>query len=151
MSSLSMESIVRPFVKIESRPLNIVTPPPVTPPEEVPPAFIEWGAASNFIVPSSQIETPRIFVTDNDRAFITAGREINFIERETSIFDYAPEIELPEVSRQTRTVRVWNPEELELPEEQRTSFLDVEVIDRITFRSPDGGNWVFVLDNADLV
>ena len=147
MSSLSMESIVRPFVKIESRPLNIVTPPPVTPPEAVPPAYIEWGAASNFIVPSSQLETPYVFETTNDRDYIAFSGAVNYIERDGSIFDWNPSIELPELDRVTRTVRIWNPEELNLPEDERTSFLDVEVIDRIRFRSPDGGDWVFVLNN----
>lgn len=149
MSSLSMESIVRPFVKIESRPLNIITPPPVTDPEEVPPAFIEWGAPSNFIAPNSQIDRPLVVTTDNDRDYSSFSGTVNYLEQTDSIFDWEREIEITEIARQVRTVRIYNPEELDLPVEERTSYLDVEVIDRISFRAPDGGRWAFVLNNED--
>jgi hypothetical protein len=147
MSSLTMESIVRPFVKIESRPLNIVTPAPVTDPEEVPPAFIDWGAASNFIAPNTQVSGPLVVSTENDFDYSSFSGTVNRIQQTDSIFDWEREIELAEVERQTRTVRIYNPEELNLPVEERTSYLDVEVIDRISFRAPDGGRWAFVLNN----
>lgn len=146
MASLSMENIVRPFVKIESRPLQIVTPAPVTDLVELPPAFIQWGAPSNFITPASQTD---IVVADEFGSSF-AGY-VNRIQQDGSIFDYARELLAEEISRETRVLRIYNPIELEtIPNaEDRTQYLDVEVIDRITFRMPDGETLTYVLNNAD--
>lgn len=151
MSSLSMENIVRPFVKIESRPLVIVTPQPVTDLEVLPPAFIQWGSASNFITPASQLTNPYIATIDGDVELQLGNFSggVNRIQQTESIFDWDRIIEIPEESREVSVVRVYNPEELDLPEEDRTSFLDVERIERITFRAPEGGRWTFVLDHGD--
>lgn len=161
MSSLSMEGIVRPFVKIESRPLPIFTPAPVTDLEDLPPAFIRWGSPSNFITPSSQLSGPYVVNITNDfsgenidltsieQQLQNFQNTVNRIQQERSIFDWDREIEIPEESRQVTVVRIYNPDELDLPEEERTSFLDVERIDRITFRMPEGQRWTYVLNNED--
>jgi len=166
MQSLSMESIIRPFVRIESRPLEVFTPPPVTVLEELPPAYIEWGSASNFITPESQLANPYVTTIINnidgspvDLTEITGdivsieqqlenfSHRVNRIEQTESIFDWERAIEIPEISREVSVVRVFNPDEMDLPEEERTSYLDVERIERITFRMPEGGQWTFVLNN----
>lgn len=159
MQSLSMENIVRPFVKIESRPLPIVTPPPVTDLEELPPAFIRWGSPSNFITPESQLGNPyvttiitningeQVDLTSIEQQLQAFQNTVNRIQQTDSIFDWERAIEIPEVSREVTVVRVFNPEEMNLPEEDRTSYVDVERIDRITFRMPTGGQWTFVLNN----
>lgn len=175
MQSLSMENIIRPFVRIESRPLEVFTPPPVTDLEELPPAYIEWGDASNFITPQSQLENPYVttIINNIDGSYVDLTdinnlnelqnldiasieqqlanfqNRVNRIEQTESIFDWERGIEIPEISREVSVVRVFNPDEMDLPEEERTSYLDVERIERITFRMPDGGQWTFVLNNGE--
>lgn len=118
----SMEEIVRPFVPIESFSTPRVPPTP-TPPE--PEAFLRWGQASAFQFESSFRDK--------------ATRGIGFRVGDGGDEEFPP-VTYTETGRDTSLLRVENPDD---PDQ----FVEVERIDAISFRGPNGRDTIFRLRN----
>lgn len=155
LTAISFETLVRPFGYVASAPVNRVPPAPVTDLEAEPPAYIVWGDASQFVIPERSIDRPIIVRPDPDPDAVDPDainqdsnfeNIVNLPPQEGSLFDET-NFEFREERRTTETVRVYNPEEADLPEEERTQWLDVERITSITFRTPDGLSWKFTLNH----
>jgi len=151
---MSIESLVRPFTRIESAAFVQYVPAPLSDLEDLLPAYVAWGLPSRFISPAMQLENPLVVAVSPTASNANSllgqmANRVTYLEQEGSIFDYSPSMELPETSRQTTTIRVYNPAEVEeFPDpEDRTMWVDVERIDAITFRGPDGEAWKFTLDH----
>ncbi|MES2845645.1 MAG: hypothetical protein V4747_11500 [Pseudomonadota bacterium] len=161
MTTASLESIIRPFVVIESRPQVTVAPQPITDLEEIEAIILVWGRAANFIIPGSQLDRPIVQIINNPvvpggslseditQQLIDFENRINGLEDRDTPFEDTP-FEYTEIGRTTETVRVYNPVEAEaVPvESERTQWVDVERIVTITFRSPTGEAWTFNLDHG---
>jgi hypothetical protein len=125
----AMERAVRPFVEIDSAPINRIFRRPDPPPEQLE-ATITWGASSQFILPPQSVTQPE-----------TGGPiRINWPQEEE-------EEEVPgpwtwtEVSRETSNFRVENPDD-------PSQYLIVQRIDRMTMSdSRDGETVILVFRN----
>jgi hypothetical protein len=149
---MSMEQIVRPFVLVESDPLQRVVPRPETDLEALPEAAIEWGDGSRFMIPPN-VTTPPDLIGDwefpIEDAELGGGVIVNlpgqFFWEEDHLLpedDEAPETEAiwDEVSRATSTIRVFNPQD-------ENQWVDVERIDSLIMRGPDSRQHVFRFRN----
>ena len=88
-------------------------------------AVLRWGRPSDFQFASAAVR--RVFVTQP--AYDTLPED-----------DEQVELLFTEIARETTTVRIENPSD-------SSQFVDVEVIDRISFKGPDGVVRTFVLSN----
>jgi len=168
-----LENIVRPFVVAESRPVSRPALDEVTDVETLPPATITWGQASDFLpLAARQLTKPLVYNYDalsSDTNYPqlgsggTTGLDIGptpFLElfdaEVAQIEGVDPEtgeefgideptqdavLRYEEVARAVSVVRVTNPSDSE-------QWVDVERIERIMFRGPDGRRHEFVLNHG---
>lgn len=141
----SMESIVRPFVVVESAPVNRLAPEPE--PAALPPASIAWGDGSRFIIPPpppgdtiGDWEDP---ISDDELDGVPPGTITKVISPlpETDFGDDETRV-LTETQRVTSVVRVENPED-------PTQWVDVERIDVLLMQDTNGLLWRFQFRNPD--
>lgn len=120
----AMESIVRPFVVVESAPLNRLAPEPE--PAVLPEASIQWGDGSRFIIPpprpSDTIGDWEDPITDDELDGLAPGT-ITKVVSPLPESDFGEEVRvLDELARLTSVVRVENSED-------PSQWVDVERID----------------------
>ncbi len=146
----AMESIVRPFLVVESAPLNRLAPDPE--PAVLPESSIAWGAGSRFILPPGSFEPPPDTIGDwedpiseeelEDAGGVPAGTPITKVISpipETDFGDDETRV-LTEMARVTSVVRVENPED-------PTQWVDVERIDVMMMQDSKGLLWRFQFRN----
>jgi len=161
-----LERIVRPVVIVESRPVTRPALSPVTDLATLPPASITWGKPSDFLpIADRQLDGPLVFewedlANDPDWSGTTSGGDTltkaqippgDFLDRvRDSISDLEepiaeetqdPALVYTEIARAVTTVRVENPSD-------SSQYVDVERIERIVFRGPDGRKHEYRLDHG---
>ncbi|MHB2169971.1 hypothetical protein [Alsobacter sp. R-9] len=131
-TSASMESSVRPFLVVDAQtrqPIN--NRPPI--PGEDGEAYIEWGKASNFVRP---IVDP-IVASPGENLYDQLGGggfRVKWPQERDEDEDDSeqPDIIMQEVSRQTETVKVYDPDD-------DTNYIEVKRITQIRFRHSQNG------------
>jgi hypothetical protein len=136
--------LVTGFLVVESAPVSLAQPKTPTVLEEVPPALLAWGDASDFLLPTGQI--PGIIHTRNipPGDFLSRNWDDQLEDFDEQVEDYeeeeVPPILYHELTRTVSVVRVENPED-------PAQYVDVERIETITFRGPDR-DVQFILNHA---
>jgi hypothetical protein len=118
------ERFVRPFVDIDSAPINRVFRRP-DPAPDLPDAFISWGAASNFLFPPLVIP----------QSSSGGGIRINWPDTESDLEPTEAERVWTEVRRETSPLRVENPQDA-------SQFVIVERIDEVVMMDNREGGTV---------
>lgn len=168
-----LEDIVRPFTVLESKPVSRIVLDDVTDVTALPPATVTWGQSSQFILPDRQIKDPIVAewgdVSLEDGWSLSSGGtgQIpigDFLDRwgkdalqpfedpftEEPLGEEEPNEEeerlddklvFREIARAVTVVRVTNPED-------SAQYVDVERIDKIQFRGPDGKRYELQLNNG---
>ena len=120
--------IRRSSIRVFGAPLNQSAPPRRVPVGASGDATLRWGAASRFEIFDAGAATRPIFVATPSGDDQDADNPLD----EGLVFT--------ETAREVTVVRVSNPLDA-------NDFVDVEVIDQISFRGPDGIIRTFVLNN----
>lgn len=138
--------LARGFAVIESAPVSLAVPREPSDLEALPPALVSWGVASDFLIPNGQgvsaigkINASGGGLLDEWLKSIYEEAVEEYEEGEGDAYE-EPRV-YAEVERTVTVVRVENPEDSE-------QYVDVERIETITFRGPDGQNVKFVLNHG---
>lgn len=126
-----LESVVRPFVTVESQPIQRIFRRPE--PAEPQPATLEWGDGSRFVFPP-QVQNP----TSGGDDGTTRGPIIDWPDEFGGEDEQVAQWTWTEVSRETSDFRVENPED---PEQ----FLIVQRIDKMTMADSKSGDTVLLV------
>lgn len=138
----TMESIVRPFVIIESDPFNRIAP---IVEEPLADAEIVWGDGSRFIIPPSAYETPQDLIGDwefpiEDVEEFPEGTRFTVVALPSDEFDQQGRRLLIETARLTSQLRVENPDD---PEQ----FVIIERIDKLLMADNEGRETILEFRN----